>query len=151
MKSTTLILSLAVIAAGAASSMAHSEDQQDHNLAIGFMLGKSTSNYDSGSYSGTPEGKDKSGGLFVEYDFSKHFGVQDSQHTGRFPSDPGSRIRQKLFHRRNSLRAGRVMFLQLQESIRNRALLGRGQIGNQLVFTLVLCQNGRSQRNQRQH
>jgi len=76
MKSTTLILSLAVIAAGAASSMAHSEDQQDHNLAVGFMLGKSTSNYDSGSYSGTPEGKDKSGGLFVEYDFSKHFGVQ---------------------------------------------------------------------------
>ena len=76
MKSTTLILSLAVIAAGAASSMAHSQDQQDHNLAVGFMLGKSTSNYDSGSYSGTPEGKDKSGGLFVEYDFSKHFGVQ---------------------------------------------------------------------------
>ena len=76
MKSTTLILSFAVAAAGAASSMAYSEDQQDHNLAIGFMLGKSTSNYDSGSYSGTPEGKDKSGGLFIEYDFSKHFGVQ---------------------------------------------------------------------------
>ena len=62
MKSTTLILSLAVAAAGAVSSMAYSEDQQDHNLAIGFMLGKSTSNSRSlGSYSGTPEGKDKSG------------------------------------------------------------------------------------------
>jgi opacity protein-like surface antigen len=45
-------------------------------MATGFMFGKTTTNSYSGSYSGTPEATDTSGGLFTEYDFTKHLGVQ---------------------------------------------------------------------------
>jgi opacity protein-like surface antigen len=66
-------------AESAATALVHSEEQkqeQDHKMATGIMLGQTRSNYDSGSYSGTPEAKDTSGGLFFEYDFAKHFGMQ---------------------------------------------------------------------------
>jgi len=73
--------SLAVAAALAAPAPARSEEQAqepDHKMAAGIMLGRTQSNYSSGSLAGTPESKDTSGGLFVEYDFSKHFGLQSS-------------------------------------------------------------------------
>jgi hypothetical protein len=83
----TFMLSLAAITALAVPAPARSEEQaqeqdhkeqQDHKMAAGFMLGRTQSNYSSGSLAGTPESKDTSGGLFVEYDFSKYFGVQSS-------------------------------------------------------------------------
>jgi hypothetical protein len=63
----------------AKSPLAQSEEQrqkQDHRMATGVMLGRTASNYDSGSYSGTPEARDTSGGLFLEYDLTRHLGVQ---------------------------------------------------------------------------
>ena len=41
--------------------------------------------------------------------------------------------------------------LQLQQSLRYFGVIRRCQIGNQLIFTLVLRGDGRSQRDQRQH
>jgi opacity protein-like surface antigen len=77
LKSAALILSLAAFAMCAASSLARSEElEQDHRLSTGFALGKTTSNYDSGSYAGTPQSKDTSGSLFLEYDFTKYIGLQ---------------------------------------------------------------------------
>jgi hypothetical protein len=77
----TLILSLAAIAALAAPAPARSEEQaqeREHKMSSGFMLGRTQSNYSSGSLAGTPESTDTSGGLFVEYDFSKYFGLQSA-------------------------------------------------------------------------
>ena len=77
MKRKTLIISIAAAAAFTATALVHSEEQeQDHKMATGIMLGQTRSNYDSGSYSGTPVAKDTSGGLFFEYDFARHFGMQ---------------------------------------------------------------------------
>jgi opacity protein-like surface antigen len=76
---TILIPWIAAVALCAASPFARSEGQnpeQDHKMSSGFALGKTTSNYDSGSYTGTPQSKDTSGNLFLEYDFTKHFGMQ---------------------------------------------------------------------------